>query len=175
MKARTKSRKGQIFSIDVLFSLLPMMMIIGASLQYLYLAEEDAKIVVQNSRLDTISQGMSGFVMSNAIASGAPYLMPDTCDGLEDAVRDYGTSFLPDGYSFFVKASNYYNLSDALCSGSDPWSAPASLSIYGKDMLDEMNNTAASDMRFTNVFKDDGTIDPGKIAGLSFIVWEDIP
>jgi hypothetical protein len=34
MKATIRSGKGQIFSIDVLFSLLPIMMIIGASLQY---------------------------------------------------------------------------------------------------------------------------------------------
>ena len=174
MKANSRSRKGQIFSIDVLFSLLPMMMIIGASLQYLYLAEEDAKVVVQNSRLETIAQGMSGFVISNSLASGDPYLKPSGCSEFVSTMNNYKTDLLPTGYSYFVKTTNYYNSSAGLCSGDTLWSASGALSSLGKDLLDEMNNTAASDLRFTNVFDSTGTIEPGKIAGLSFVVWEDI-
>jgi len=178
----SRSGKGQIFSIDVLFSLLPIMMIIGASLQYLYLAEEDAKVIVQNSRLETISQGMSGYVMSNILASATSgdydsFPSSSGCADFVSLLDKYESTFLPSDppldYAFYVKAMNYHNTSATLCSGDTLWSS-GSLSSWGVYILDEMNNTASSDLRFTNVLNSTGGIDPGKIAGLSFVVWEDI-
>jgi hypothetical protein len=74
---------------------------------------------------------------------------------------------------------NYHNTSATLCSEGDILWSESLLSsgdpYRDQYMLDDMNGTASSDLRFTNVFNSTGGIEPGKIAGLSFVVWKDIP
>jgi len=175
MTRTTLNGKGQVFSIDVLFMLLPVMMIMGASLQYLYLAEEQAQSFVLNSRLELSAQAMASYVVSDFHSSGDPFVNTSNCQDLKSSLRDAENLFA-DGEPYAARVFSYFN-NTAICKSAsdDLWgNCPGSCVDYYS--LDLMNNTAASDLRFMIEYNGStGVVSPGRIAGISFIRWEKTP
>ena len=173
MKRTATSGKGQVFSLDVLFSLLPVMMIIGASLQYLYLAEEQSTALIEGARLETLAQAMA----ENVAAQDGKYVRTENCSKLETALSSAAQDFLPDGYVYHVQAYSYYDYGNPdvgfpptrLCSGSDDklWSSGLT-----PDSFNQVNNAASSDQRFMLEYNTSGNLMPGHIAGVSFTIWK---
>ena len=150
--------KGQVFSIDAMLSLLPMMMIVGAALQYTYLAGEQAQILAQDSSLESKMQLFSGNVMAQYVASGGPL--------------DCG------------KLGTYANNAGSLLKGDSPLAKDYLYDVrVGKDQcvippgeqavwrLDNLQNPAASGSRMM-LFSEGGS-EP-EIAEVHFTVWKDI-
>jgi len=174
MKRHDKiGRKAQVFSIDVLFSLLPIMMILGASLQYLYIGEEQMKTLSEGSYLETLVQGMAESIVSS---SPPPEIMEENCDGLEGSLSDY-SSTLPAGYVYHARADSYFDAT-LQCDGNDDhlWSTVLEGNppppTRGKYAMWFYNNTAASELRFMLESDSSGDPQPGQISGISFSVWE---
>lgn len=168
------SGKGQVFSLDVLFSLLPVMMIIGAGLQYLYLAEEQSTALIEGARLETLAQAMA----ENVAAQDGKYVRTENCSELNTTLSSAAQDFLPDGYVYHVQAYSYYDYgnpdvgppSTRLCNGSDDelWS-----SDLESNSFIQTNNAASSDLRFMLEYNaTSGNLTPGHIAGVSFTIWK---
>lgn len=187
--SRTGPRsRGQVFSIDVLFSLLPIVMIIGASLQYMYLAEEDSKTLVRHSELQGAAQAMSEYTLSKFQGSWnvldpndyyEPYVN-STCNGIRDAIADYA-AMTGDDKSYIVLAeSNFYPLNDLrskLCgtfeAGTEICGNFPRCNTEDADIINnQVNDTAASIIRFMPEFDDDGNLLEGHIASVTFTVWD---
>ncbi len=170
-------KRAQVFSIDVLFSLLPIMMIIGASLQYLYLSEEQMKGLSENSYLETLVQGMAENTIS---ADPQPPLRETNCRELSDLLRNYP---LPSGYVYHVRAVSYidgikrcHNPDDNIQGDENRlWSNLLPVGPRSENAPEFFKNTMASELRFMLESDDSGNPEPGRIAGVSFIVWEDKP
>jgi hypothetical protein len=175
-----KSGKGQVFSVDVLLALLPLMMIIGSSLQYMYLAQEQSKSLVVNSGLEGAARAMSDYVVSSYYASGEPYINGTHCKLLGDAADEAYDRFLSAGnYAYAIRVYDY-NEKEYLCNAPDEtavspvWRCPSAKPACDSNVIYEISNTAASAFRLMPVYNDAETLLPGHIAGVSFAVWEDI-
>jgi len=171
-----RRNKGQVFSIDVLFALLPIVMIVGASLQYMYLAEEDARTLAKSSELEGIAREMSDYVMSNYLASWTgvdgsytPYLRNDTCQVLKTVVDDFADARDDFAYSVVVRDRQ---INTYLCQSN----------LAGQEICDHypqcnqaawwlVNATSASVVRFMPAYDGD-TLDRGKIASVTFTVFD---
>ena len=177
MERRTGfGKRAQVFSIDVLFSLLPIMMILGASLQYLYIGEEQMKTLSEGSYLETLVQGMAENIIGTP---SPPEIMEADCVDLEDALDDYSNS-LPAGYVYHARVLSYFDGVPQCDGGDDDIWSPAlegnpPLRSRGKYATSFYNNTAASEFRFMLESDSSGDPEPGHIAGISFSVWEDKP
>ncbi len=186
MDMATKAgRKGQVFSIDVLFSILPVMMILGASLQYLYLAEEQMKTLSEESELDNLARGLADYV-----ANADPTPRQEDCN-LVSAIEEYSNNRLPERYVYHVMARSYYDYTsdpghdlaypNLICTGDDDklWhddlEQGENPELYGRYANVVYKNTASSQLRFMLEHDDAGNPIPGHIAGISFSVWEDKP
>ena len=170
-------KDGQVFSLDVLFALLPILMILGASLQYLYLAEEQATSIVVTSSLEKVVQGMSEQVKVSLQADSHP--KQDNCVEFADILNNYAGDYLPGDHLYFTDVWSYGDDS-YLCTDADEatyrtWSSPTFLDEHGRFSLDYFNNTAASEVRFVLQHDASDAPEPGKIAGVSFTIWEDTP
>jgi hypothetical protein len=166
-----RKRKGQVFSIDVLFAILPVIMIIGASLQYMYLAEEDLKSMVLDNQRGTIAQGLSDAVMAEYFkeAKSGKYHIRKNCDDFETEVLNDADDILHSDYDRYIYAWDYYNNTEndtQLCKDTGS---------YDSWFLLRTNNTLSSQERFMLMGNSSNTILPGQIAGVSIAVWEDIP
>jgi hypothetical protein len=162
MNILKNQRKGQVFSIDVLFSLLPVIMILGASLQYLYLAEEDLKMVVGDSEREAAAQAMGDYLMAMHFDAHAVF----DCGRMRGDLNTYNNSFLKvipgkNEYRHYATGWDYTNGSsgDYICSGQ--------FLPHFAD-IKQTNNTASAQERFM-------LSEPGKIVGVSVTVFEDIP
>jgi hypothetical protein len=155
MNILKNQRKGQVFSIDVLFSLLPVIMILGASLQYLYLAEEDLKMVVGDSEREAAAQGLGDYLMAHYLADGFD------CENLADSLHNYNLVITTQNeYTHYATGWGYFDAA-YICEGNNeflPITHPTK----------HTNNTASSQERFM-------LTEPGKIVGVSVTVFEDIP
>ena len=160
MKTIANQRKGQVFSIDVLFALLPIIMIIGASLQYLYIAEEDMKTIAIDGQRETASQALADYAMARYLSGKENYVIGDECDDLQALIEEDLTDY---NESYF--AWGYWN-GDRLCKDT---------SDYDKTWILFSNTTASSQERFMLKYDVSGEFEHGKIAGVSFIVEENIP
>jgi hypothetical protein len=162
MKSGLNQRKGQVFSIDVLFALLPIIMIIGASLQYLYIAEEDMKTLSVGSRRDLASSGMGDFLIAKYM-DNPDYVEGSDCPELQSLVDGYAVA---NDYSKYYFVWDYNN-ETRLCTNT---------AGYNADWIAISNSTASSEERFL-LEHDPGTgeIKPGEIVGVSIVVEEDIP
>ena len=167
-------KKGQVFSIDVLFALLPMVMILGASLQYLYLAEEDMKVVVIDSEREMLMQAFSDAAMAEYFSLGEYDLDLYFCDDYDNKWRAlYNDILKPVDYEYYAQVWSYNldnyppDLGERLCNDT--------LGDY-KYTLFVQNNTMSSQERFMLEEDPSSAGDPnyGHIAGVSFAVWEDI-
>jgi hypothetical protein len=116
-------RKGQIFSIDALFALLPIMMIMGASIQYLYLAEEESMSLAMNSRAEVTAQVMSEYVIATQRVSDEGYIKEEGCEDFMDALDEF-TEKMPSNYIYYVRATSYTSpdIGKQLCRGDKLWS-----------------------------------------------------
>lgn len=185
-----RQKAGQIFSIDVLFSLLPILMILGASLQYLYLVEERSKEIAQGSSLEMHAQAISEYVMAEFKSSGnfsgpySPFVRTDDCAYIKTSLSN-AAGLLPTGYVYHARAEDYYNYASnipaPLCAtdkaNNTLWPAFTNLDssfTTGKNAIEYINNTAASDTRFMVLFDSTGKMLPGQIGGVSFSVWKNI-
>jgi hypothetical protein len=156
MNILKNQRKGQVFSIDVLFSLLPVIMILGASLQYLYLAEEDLKMVVGDSEREAAAQGLGDYLMAHYFKDGFD------CENLTGSLHNYNLVITTQNeYTHYATGWDYTNGSsgDYICSGQ--------FLPHFAD-IKQTNNIASSQERF--MLKE-----PGKIVGVSVTVFENIP
>jgi hypothetical protein len=185
MKYISNNRKGQVFSIDVLFAILPIMMIMGASLQYLYLAEEQMAEVSINMKLDREAQTFSDYVVNKYYVSPFP-ITKSSCADLNDTIKD-ADSFLGSGNAYYVYAKSYASDS-RLCDGDDVanvlWgncedaygccgATPTSPSCFYLLEFHEHRGTKGSQLRFVLEHDDTGGVLPGHIAGLSFVRWKE--
>jgi len=182
MTIRTNTRKsGQVFAIDVLFSILPIVMIVGASLQYMYLAEESAMSLTQHNHLENAAQAMADYVMSEFQGSWDPsnpssyytqYIDNANCPNLRTAVTDYNESILG-SMAYNVRVSSTYDNSE-LCRSNTAGTEICSNYPFCQngDSLDFINDTAASVVRFMPEFDPSGNTHQGRIAEVTFTVWE---
>ncbi len=186
-KGRDRSagpRAGQIFSIDILFSLLPLMLILGASLQYLYLGEEQMKATARDGELEILAQSLSDSAITAMRESGEAYVSAADCDSLESALEGAAEEVLPSGYVYHALVTDYgdYEAGESvggdLCTESDDlWSPQLEDGEPARGRFAHIyyNNPADSELRFVLQRDDSGEIIPGKLAGISITVWEDIP
>lgn len=181
MIKNTKStRGGQVFSVDILFSLLPVMMIIGASLQYLYLVEEDMKSIDSEIRLNDLAERLATKYYRDSLASSDPYILQDQSSGTSDC-SEFESALSADAQNIIGSDHRYqiYIWTDSwgrICGDSDKLWSPPLIDQTGKFALDLVKNTSSSTVRFMPVY-DDPTdkIIPGEIASVTFTVWEATP
>ncbi len=161
--------QGQIFSLDVLLSLLPIMMILGSSLQYLFLSEEEMRAIDRGNELEGIVNSFSECVMAGVRAGGS---LPQwgSCQDFANVVDDCGGKVLPSGYVYYVRARGLWDGSP-VCDKSRLWSIPDDKAQYA---LEIYNTTSASEERYLLLSDGTGSVERGKIVALSFTVWEDI-
>lgn len=181
MKMRSKSgKRGQVFAIDVLFSILPVMMILGASLQYAYLGEEQMKILSADSQRQGAMQALSEHVMAEYRSSpdGQPYVTaePDyACGGLKDAIGN--APGMPQGYEYHVRVEMPSSSEEHICLDDELWSHGGTqlLDAYYVGMESSTRLPGASGIRFMLEYDEEGRPIPGQIAGVSFTVWDADP
>jgi len=171
MKLNFNQRKGQVFSIDVLFVMLPIMMILGASLQYLYLAEEDTKTLAINTQLETVVQDMSAFVISEMRDNNDPDIRDSAdCPDLKTKV-DLIAGRIPSNNVYYVYVDSYFDEKRLCATATDVlWSDPGVSS--GQWALQIDKESSASELRFALEHDSDGKLKPGKIAGITFTTWK---
>ncbi len=132
-KTLPRGAKGQVFSIDAMLSLLPMMMIVGAALQYSYLAGEQSQTIAQDANLESKMQLLSGSVMAEYVKTGGAM----TCDVLGQYLGD-ALDLLGDGYNYDVRTGPeciLSNLNGVESATATRW------------RLDDLQNPAASGSR----------------------------
>jgi hypothetical protein len=161
MNILKNQRKGQVFSIDVLFSLLPVIMILGASLQYLYLAEEDLKMVVGDSERESAAQAIGDYLMAMHFDDDAVF----NCSRMRGDLDTYKTGFLEvipgkNKYTYYATGRDY-SAAGLICEDPTEFLPPHA-------PIKQTNNTASAQERF--MLKE-----PGKIVGVSVTVFEEIP
>jgi hypothetical protein len=154
MNILKNQRNGQVFSIDVLFSLLPVIMILGASLQYLYLAEEDLKMVVGDSEREAAAQAMGDWMMAGYFMDGFD------CDDIANHLGNHNLDISQNNkYTYYATGWDYISSPPYICPDEFlPFTHPTK----------HTNTTASAQERFM-------LSEPGKIVGVSVTVFEDIP
>ena len=162
-KIKRSGSKGQIFSLDVLVSLVPIILLLGASLQYLYEVQEKTRFVAEDYELELISRSAINYVVTKSenVLDCAQY------------ASDVDT-ILGDNYEYYISA-NYYESETSpgdrpgakrSCPGVNMWSSRLDVdSLYGN------RQTAASWKRFV-LGSYEGQISPGNITEVSIAVWE---
>ncbi|MBN2518395.1 MAG: hypothetical protein JXB14_06105 [Candidatus Altiarchaeota archaeon] len=182
LKKGSRSR-GQIFSLDVLVALVPVVMLLGVGLQYLYEVQEEMKFVSGDYELESLSRAPLDLMVSK-------YGNVIYCDEYEDYLEKFlDTRYLDDDYVFYL-AANYYteNIDGgskpekiASCELEGPTASPEAVQFWSSrtddgNSLDSesllMNKkTTASWKRFVlgNVR---GGLSPGNITEVSLAVWE---
>lgn len=145
---QNSGRKGQVFSVDVLLVLLPITLIFGASLQYLFLAEEQMASIAQTNQREMMAQGAAAYAMAKYHAETRTDAF--NCFDIDDYLGDVE---LPSGYDYHIQI------------GSDSCdSAFVDFDPFSKYMV---NNPTGSETRF-GMAPDT----PGEIAELSITVWD---
>lgn len=162
-KGKSRSSKGQIFSLDVLVSLVPIILLLGASLQYLFEVQEKTKFISEDYELELLARSTADFVITKYNNS------------LDCARYASDVDFLlNENYEYYISA-NYYQFETGSgekpagkrsCGGIDMWSAG-----LDADSLAHNKNTTSSWKRFVlGTF--DGHLNPGNITEVSIAVWE---
>jgi hypothetical protein len=191
-------KKAQVFSVDILFAILPIMMILGASLQYLYLAEENLKEIDVNTELDASAQILAEFTINRLYygQSGSNVHVSETdCEDLEQILGNYTWLGPKDAYYVYAKSFTKDPDNNSLChpplqGGIIPNNATlwgncennhsADSCCTGADeiecyyLLSVLPDTTGSQQRFVLEYNDTGAPMPGHIAGVNFIRWKNI-
>lgn len=165
MKQKRTNGKGQVFSIDVLFSLLPIIMILGASLQYVYLAEEQLINSELGYQLDSSVQLMSEYVVSQINSEERV-----NCNDIGRYLNDYRNDVLGPGEGYALRMVNQ-NEQAWTCQQS-----PGQSSFFQNPPEDEnspgkIKAMSASQVRFiANLDSPDS--EPGDLISLHFMRWK---
>jgi|GEM_PF-5315708 len=177
MKSNTveRGRKGQIFSLDVLITLVPIIMLIGASAQYVFSTEQEAKHLSRQYELEFIARSALNNALDEAAREKGTVnrLAPMTatiCDDLNNKVIAAMDNLAPD-YEYYLDVrradSQSYpgHVCDAL--GVETWSTGDETTL-----LTLTNSTGSwSRVLLTN----DISSNPGNLPVLtefSLIIWK---
>lgn len=161
MKNKRIGGKGQVFSIDVLFSLLPIVMIMGASLQYVFLAEEQMINSELGYQLDTSAQLMADYVVSKINSRDEA-----SCHDISSYLDSYDSLFLGGNAGYSLRMQSQYG-TDRFCRGVDLDNTAQGVSVISLTAM------SASQVRFVVNHDADDKVIPGEIVSLHFMRWED--
>jgi hypothetical protein len=171
MRYLENQRKGQLFSVDILLSILPIMLIVGASLQYLYLAEEETKSIAVDSRLESNVRSLSEYVMASM--GSDEYPIDGDCSDLAGFLRDAESKVLDAGYLYHAEVDGYHGEMFNCDPADETWSGSIAISESLKPHSNiHFENSMSTMERF--VLKRDavGGIEKGNITSILFSVWK---
>jgi len=90
-----KSRKGQMFNLDVLVALIPVMLMMGASLQYSFDVANKAESLSRGMELSSVAGTCAGYIVTG---SHQPPASPANCT---DYVTTLSPSLAAGDYDFY--------------------------------------------------------------------------
>jgi hypothetical protein len=161
-------RKAQVFSLDVLVSLVPILMVLGAGMQYLFNIQEDSSVFVQELDLDSMASIASDYIMSNLSHIS-------DCERISEIVRLSGSErVLPDDYVYFVQVRTMDSKEpreNLVCNREEMWSDSTIPDNKWYFLISMNRNTTASYKRFM-LGNTTAHPSPGNVTEVSVAVWK---
>jgi hypothetical protein len=173
MKYHNNQRKAQIFSLDVFFTMLPVIILLGAGLQYMHLAQEGSKNFMETNQLEMLVETFSNNVVSQIDETNAPN--GGDCSHFKTLLQD--SEYLLKGHTdneYYYHVTVKEDTGTEICGSSyELWSNGLN-PLFGANAPTLIRDTTASEIRFIIQRDANGVPIPGKIAVLTFSVWENV-